>query len=610
MRSTARGAFAATVVGSALGALAVCVPARDARADNAIPAANGAGMDTHLFRPAMDSKGFFTVNGTEVLGANQTSFGLIIDYGNDLLRVSDKGQSSPQLINHSFTGTFQFNYGLFNRVVVGVDLPVGLVVGDQQADGAGNATSPGMWSTATTNSQTLDYLGAHAKWRITRLTDPVGLALGVQIGGSPTSAPHNAGADPGFFYWPQLMAEKQLGTGGWFKLGANGGYRGHTGRGTVLDLRNGLFDDGDLFTYGGAISFRVLDSLELIGETYGTYLLKSDAATGVKPSNEVVGGLKLYVEKNSYFTLGAGPRYTNGFEAANVRAFLGFVFEPSIGDRDGDGIPDDLDKCPDEPEDKDGFQDDDGCPDPDNDNDGIPDIDDRCPNEPGVAENQGCPRIPVDGDRDGDGIPDSRDKCPDVPEDRDGFEDEDGCPDPDNDKDGIPDVVDKCPNEPETFNGFEDEDGCPDKGKVIIQDNNIIILDKIKFKTGSAEILPESDSILDAVATTIEHHPEFVLMEIAGHADERATDKFNLSLTQRRVDSVRAAILKRGVPANKVRSKGYGEYCPEDPEHNEEAWEKNRRVEFKIVKTTDGPTGVELGCANATAHGVSPDPIP
>jgi hypothetical protein len=59
-----------------------------------------------------------------------------------------------------------------------------------------------------------------------------------------------------------------------------------------------------------------------------------------------------------------------------------------------------------------------------------------------------------------------------------------------------------------------------------------------------------------------------------------------------------------------LRSKGYGEYCPEDPGHNEAAWEKNRRVEFKIVKTKDGPTGVELGCANAKAHGVSPEPVP
>ncbi len=413
MRSTAIGTFTVAMVGCALASAG-----SEARADNAIPASNGAGMDTHLFRPAMDSKGFFTVNGTEVLGANQTSFGLIIDYGNDLLRVPYKGQSSNQLINHSFTGTFQFNYGLFNRVVVGVDLPVGLVVGDQQADGAGNPTSPNQWATTSTNSQTLDLIGGHAKWRITRLTDPVGLALGVQIGGSPTNAPHNAGADPGFFYWPQLMAEKKFGTGGWFKLGANAGYRGHTGRGTDITLRNGTYADGDLFTYGGAASIRVLDPVDIIAETYGSYLLETGASSGVRASNEVVGGLKLFVEQNSYFILGAGPRYTPGFEAANVRAFLGFVFEPSIGDRDGDGIPDDLDKCPDEPEDKDGFQDDDGCPDPDNDNDGIPDINDKCPNEPedmdGDHDEDGCPEV-TDGDRDGDGIPDSRDKCPDVP---------------------------------------------------------------------------------------------------------------------------------------------------------------------------------------------------
>ncbi|HEY0193305.1 MAG TPA: DUF4398 domain-containing protein, partial [Kofleriaceae bacterium] len=74
------------------------------------------------------------------------------------------------------------------------------------------------------------------------------------------------------------------------------------------------------------------------------------------------------------------------------------------GDRDGDGILDNVDKCPSDPEDKDGFEDEDGCPDLDNDKDGIPDKADKCPNEP---------------------------------EDKDGFEDEDGCPDDDNDGDGI-----------------------------------------------------------------------------------------------------------------------------------------------------------------------------
>lgn len=101
-------------------------------------------------------------------------------------------------------------------------------------------------------------------------------------------------------------------------------------------------------------------------------------------------------------------------------------------DSDEDGVADQDDKCPDLPEDKDGFQDEDGCPDNDNDEDGINDTRDACPNEP---------------------------------EDFDGFEDSDGCPDPDNDKDGIPDSLDKCPNQPEDIDGYQDDDGCPDQGK-------------------------------------------------------------------------------------------------------------------------------------------------
>ena len=112
------------------------------------------------------------------------------------------------------------------------------------------------------------------------------------------------------------------------------------------------------------------------------------------------------------------------------------------------------------------------------------------------------------------------------------------------------------------------------------------------------------------MANYLASYPEFLLIEIAGHADERAPDDYNLRLTQDRVNSVVAAIITRGVEKTRERSKGYGEYCPEDPAHNETAWETNRRVEFKIVKTKDGPTGVELGCQNARTHGVNPDPVP
>jgi outer membrane protein OmpA-like peptidoglycan-associated protein len=133
-------------------------------------------------------------------------------------------------------------------------------------------------------------------------------------------------------------------------------------------------------------------------------------------------------------------------------------------DNDSDNIPDAVDKCPSEAEDVDGFQDEDGCPDPDNDGDAIPDLNDACPNAKedgqGKRPSDGCPSTVEDND--GDGIPDVKDKCPDEPEDFDGFQDDDGCPDIDNDNDGIPDQYDACPNEPEDVDSFEDEDGCPD----------------------------------------------------------------------------------------------------------------------------------------------------
>lgn len=131
-------------------------------------------------------------------------------------------------------------------------------------------------------------------------------------------------------------------------------------------------------------------------------------------------------------------------------------------DNDKDGILDSKDKCPDVKEDVDEFEDEDGCPEPDNDLDSIPDTQDKCPiaaeDLDGFQDEDGCP----DPDNDGDGILDTKDKCPGKLEDQDGFQDEDGCPDTDNDNDGIPDNLDRCPNQSETVNGIEDGDGCPD----------------------------------------------------------------------------------------------------------------------------------------------------
>src|SRR6478609_1241577 len=605
------------------------------------PATNGDGMDTHLFRPAIDSKGFFSVNGSDILGAGNVSFGLVLDYGHNLMRtrasnvpsgtrmdsegneimgegcvdencssVTGEGAGVKALVQNSFQGTFGFNYGVANMGVVGLSIPVNLMTGDVAYNIGRNDT--GLYNSAKLDSQKLSFLALHGKLRLTRVDRGIGLAIVAQAGIPLSGAPRDLGADPKFWYWPQFVVENQFGSERRFHVGVNVGFRGHAGSNPRFEndptgqsqLKEGKFEYSNLGTYSLGLSYRVLDALDLVGESYGSYQLAGDSDGKQKFSNEFLGGIKLFIESNSYLMMGAGSRaFSTGFEAADVRMVLGFVYEPSIGDRDGDGYKDDQDQCPDEPEDFDGFKDEDGCPDPDNDNDGILDVNDRCPNVP--EDFDGCP----EPDNDHDGIPDKQDSCPDDAEDKDNFEDTDGCPDPDNDKDQIPDVKDKCPNEPETYNGFQDQDGCPDKGKVIIEGNDIVILEKVQFETGSAKILPGSNGILDAVAATLKGHPEFTVLEVAGHADERNTDAYNLNLTRLRAAAVMDALKSRGVQGSRLVSQGYGEYCPLDAASNPTAWEKNRRVDFKVVKTEDGLTGVERGCETAREKGVVPPKV-
>ena len=636
-----------------------------------MPGSNGDGMDTHLFRPAVDSKGFFYVNGTDILGANDVSFGLVLDWGHRLMRTRvddeaidpDTGEpcatptcqpagmtGTDALIQNSFQGTLGFSYGIANMATVGISVPVVIMAGERAYQIGDD--SQGLYNSGQLDAQKIATIVPHLKLRLTRVQQTVGVALVAQAGFPVAGAPRDLAADPGFWYWPRLVVENRFGSTGRFRVAVDAGYRGHTGNNPRFGLDNtgqpqlaeGVLTYGNLATYGVGLSYRVTPTLDVVAESYGSYLLSDDTAREQKFSNELLGGLKLFVERNSYLMLGAGGRaFSTGFEAADTRVVLGFVFEPSVGDRDGDGIPDDKDACPDDPEDFDGFEDSDGCPDPDNDGDGIPDVDDRCPNVPedfdGDEDHDGCPEGDKKKDRDGDGIPDDLDKCPDEPEDFDGFqdedgcpdpdndgdgildvddacpdqpedfdgfEDEDGCPDPDNDRDGIPDTEDQCPNDPETYNGFEDEDGCPDRGKVVIEGDDILILEKIMFETASAEIRPESFGLLDAVATTLKHHPEFLVIEVAGHADERSSDEYNLKLTQDRARSVVNALVQRHIDPSRLVSQGYGEYCPVDTASNPVAWEKNRRVEFKVVKTEDGLTDVKRGCARATERGVKP----
>lgn len=253
-------------------------------------------------------------------------------------------------------------------------------------------------------------------------------------------------------------------------------------------------------------------------------------------------------------------------------------------DRDGDNIPDNVDKCPDAPEDYDQHEDQDGCPESeDRDGDGVLDEKDACPDVPGPVENKGCPLK----DRDRDGILDDQDKCPDDPEDKDGYQDEDGCPDPDNDGDGILDKVDQCPDLPETKNGYKDDDGCPDINPDLVVVNRdlgkIEIKQKVYFDTGKATIKSISFKLLNEVAGALKANPSMEVL-VEGHTDSVGSDSLNMKLSAARANSVRDYLVGQGVEATRLTSIGFGKTKPIADNGSADGREQNRRVEFTIVK--------------------------
>lgn len=296
---------------------------------------------------------------------------------------------------------------------------------------------------------------------------------------------------------------------------------------------------------------------------------------------------------------------------------LGIIF--SFGapkDSDGDMIPDKLDKCPDTPDgvrvglngcpldgDNDGIADYlDKCPSvagiaafngcPDSDGDGVQDSEDKCPNVKGLAALNGCP------DKDGDGIADADDRCPDVKglaslngcpdRDGDGITDaDDRCPEakgtpemkgcPDSDRDGIADIDDKCPE----VAGIPENKGCPavqaETKKVFDQ-----ALTGILFETGKDVIKSSSFPILDNIVKIMNENPAYNL-NINGHTDAMGDDTKNLDLSQRRADAVKKYLADKGISADRMTSKGFGETMPVADNKTAAGRAKNRRVEFKVI---------------------------
>lgn len=239
------------------------------------------------------------------------------------------------------------------------------------------------------------------------------------------------------------------------------------------------------------------------------------------------------------------------------------------------------DKCVEVAEDKDGFQDDDGCPDPDNDKDGIPDAKDKCPNaaedRDGFEDNDGCPDL----DNDKDGVEDAQDKCPAEAEDKDGFEDTDGCPDPDNDKDGIKDGVDKCPNEAETMNGVEDEDGCPDHESPALQPIQSYPL--VRFRSSTAELTVEAEPELDKLAKQLTEYSD-KKVEIRLYTWYKGKKKEDyLALLQSRSKAIVDYLVSKGVKPEQLQEVQYTKESFDALKGSEQDFNQEKPFEARLV---------------------------
>jgi len=404
-------------------------------------------MESQHFHPHADRMGWFNTESAQVLELWQPAFGVWGNYAHKPLVHYVDGEQRDIIVRHLASMNIQAAIG-FGFADLAVDVPIHLTV-------AGDGLET--WSDPVKGTLMGDIRIVPKFQFLDPVEQPSGFGLGI---GLPLTLP--SGDEKQYVgletvaFTPQLLLS---GYSGPFRLGGNLGYRVTK----ASDL--GDLVAGNAFLFSVGLSVAPDPHVEITGEVFGD--IRTNPLDNMRNNPiEWLAGLTIRPVEGLSLIFAGGTAIERGFSAPAARGIFCLGFAPiPRKDTDGDEIWDRDDECPEQPEDYDGFEDVEGCPDPDNDRDGILDVNDACPDVPenfnDWEDDDGCPEeIP---DTDGDGLLDIVDQCIEDPEDVDTFEDRDGCPDPDNDQDKILDVDDQCPLMPETPNGYMDEDGCPEE---------------------------------------------------------------------------------------------------------------------------------------------------
>lgn len=509
------------------------------------------------------AKGITTASG-DLLEKGEFRFALSGDYQNDpfTVRITPNAaqfgvNENTSLIGHRWTARLQAAYAPLSWLQVGF---AGAYVPYQRG---GTLSSVGITSPVRSGfaapelNARVGLLSVGEAGLVESLPIDLALQLGVYL---PLGTPGGLFFDKTVAVHPRVSAGRDLGP---IRLGLelSTELRGAVDFNPSLDTGDDV--NGSEFHVGAMVAttreFSKALRLEVAGR--GDFAFKGTHPT----SAEVMAAVNVPVGPVELFALGAGgfgsvhglPRYRGMLgvsltlpQAAPKPAVVAPPPTPEPApvvvkaeppkDTDSDGLADALDACPSvagQPRWK-------GCPPPDADGDSITDADDACPAEKGIAALKGCARHDADGD-------------------------------------GIEDAKDNCPNEA----GIAENQGCKAKQLVKLTSDTIDLGGSVQFETGKAVLLPVSFPLLDNSASVLAAHPELQKLVIEGHTDNVGNAEANRVLSQARAQSVVAYLVKKGVAAERLEAKGFGQRMPIADNATSEGRAKNRRVEFRVKES-------------------------
>lgn len=554
----------------------------------AVNAQTSQGFALNRFDPSERGSEWFVGDTLDLRGHERVALGAVADWAHKPLVVYDaNGDEVSALVRNQAFAHLGLSFVLWERLRLGVNLPVAFV-----QEGASQAV--GTTQLSVRSGAALGDLRLAADVRLLgEYREPATLALGVRLF-APTGDRASFASDGTVRVLPQLLFAGEVAA---FVYSARAAfqYRPHDAAFAGVPMGNEV-------ALSAAAGLRLADGRLVIGpELFGTTTVQqADAAFDRKttPFELILGG-HYQAGSGIRLGLGAGPGLTRGLGAPTFRGLASLEWAPEYKeaelpptatadrDRDHDGISDADDACVDESGIRTADPRTNGCPEPkDRDHDGVLDDNDACVSEPGVRtedpKTNGCP---PPKDRDHDGILDVDDACPDEAGVKTDDPKTNGCPPPkDSDGDTIIDPLDACPDKAGPASENPKQNGCP---IAVVENEQIMILQRVEFENNSATLRPESEKVLQAVFEVLTVHSEIDKLSVEGHTDERGADALNKRLSNARAKAVVAWLVAKGIVPARLEGRGFGEEKPVDTNATDEGRQNNRRVEFHIMRKSE-----------------------